>query len=101
MSKTGKNPTPRRVVPGTYYCPGCGVDAELRLDKWTRPYLSCHICGLQMFLRTEVARAGFMLLQKIIRKNHRKYRATVMAQAIKETRKNRAPEEGKKLVSGV
>ena len=71
------------------FCPGCGVAATLKLDKYKRPYWRCFMCGLSLFLRTDAAEAGFWLIQSIIRKNPKAYRAAVLRIATQEIARRR------------
>lgn len=63
---------------GSVLCPGCAVEGPLKRDKYQRPYWRCYMCGLSVFIRTDVAEGGFWLLQTIIKRNPKAYRAAAM-----------------------
>jgi hypothetical protein len=70
----------------TLYCPGCGIDGPMKRDKYKRPYWRCYMCGLTIFLRTTAAEGGFWVLQSIIGKNQKAYRAAAHHMATKLNR---------------
>lgn len=55
------------------------MSGPMKLDKYSRPYWRCYMCGFSVFLRTDAAEAGFRLIQSIIAKNPKRYRLAVMA----------------------
>ncbi len=74
---------------GSVLCPGCAVEGPLKRDKYKRPYWRCYLCGLSIFLRTDGAEAGFWLMQTIIKKNPKAYRAAALRIAQKGLKERR------------
>jgi len=63
----------------TYTCIGCGVEGRVALDKRGRPFWRCHLCGITLFLPTEVSQAGFMVFQKIAAKMKGQFRQLIIS----------------------
>lgn len=62
----------------TFACMGCGIEGHIALDKRGRPFWRCHLCGITLFLPTEVAQAGFMVFQKIVAKMKGQFRQFII-----------------------
>ena len=47
---------------GKVRCPFCGAEAVLGVDRRTRPYLTCKLCGTQVFCHTLAGFGGLLAL---------------------------------------